>query len=97
MPLGERAGEDLPADDQIALVRTLLPTARRHGARLTVHGEPRWPKPAGPTGCICPPAAIPPAAAPSWDRLAHRVSIHTVTEAEAIDPDAVDYASQAGL
>src|SRR5439155_6162438 len=31
--------KDLAEDDQIGLARTLLPMARRHGARLTVHGE----------------------------------------------------------
>src|SRR5580700_5230250 len=65
--------KDLSADDQIALARTLLPAARRHGARLTVHGD----------------AAL----AKAWgaDKLIG-VSIHTVTEAEAIDPGTVVYA-----
>ena len=31
--------KDLSDDDQIALASTLLPIARRHGARLTVHGD----------------------------------------------------------
>src|SRR5205823_1813563 len=31
--------KDLAEDDQIALARTLLPMTRRHGARLTVHGD----------------------------------------------------------
>lgn len=31
--------KDLPAADRLALVRTLLPVARRHGAVLTVHGD----------------------------------------------------------
>ncbi|WP_205574587.1 thiamine phosphate synthase [Indioceanicola profundi] len=32
--------KDLPADGLAALVRKLLPLAERHGARLTVHGDP---------------------------------------------------------
>ena len=32
--------KDLSQDDQIALASTLLPIARRYGARLTVHGQP---------------------------------------------------------
>ena len=31
--------KDLSEDEQIALARTLLPIARRHGARLTLHGD----------------------------------------------------------
>src|SRR5262249_19132781 len=31
--------KDLSDDDQIALALTLLPIARRHGARLTLHGD----------------------------------------------------------
>src|SRR5580700_7486033 len=65
--------KDLSADDQIALARTLLPAARRHGARLTVHGDAALAKACG------------------ADKLIG-VSIHTVTEAEAIDPGTVDYA-----
>ena len=31
--------KDLPEDEQVALARTLLRIARRHGATLTLHGE----------------------------------------------------------
>ena len=85
--------KDLAADDQIALVRTLLPTARRHGARLTLHGEAALAKACGADGVHLPAGSDP---ARSRALLGAGtligVSIHTVTEAEAIDPDTVDYA-----
>ncbi len=85
--------KDLAADDQIALVRTLLPIARRHGARLTVHGEAALAKACGADGVHLPSGSDP---ARSRALLGAGpligVSIHTVTEAEAIDPDTVDYA-----
>ena len=42
--------KDLPEDDQIALVRLLLPIARRNGARLTLHGDAALAKAAGADG-----------------------------------------------
>jgi thiamine-phosphate pyrophosphorylase len=85
--------KDLPEDEQIALVRTLLPVARRHDARLTLHGDAALAKICGADGVHL---------SAGSDPLAVRamlgpgkligVSIHTVTEAEAIDPGAVDYA-----
>ena len=85
--------KDLPEDEQIALVRTLLPMARRHGARLTLHGDAALAKAAAPTASTCRPAAIPLAVrALLGPGKLIGVSIHTVTEAEAIDPGAVDYA-----
>jgi thiamine-phosphate pyrophosphorylase len=85
--------KDLAPDDQIALVRTLLPSARRHGARLTVHGEAALAKACGADGVHLPAGSDP---ARSRALLGAGaligVSIHTVTEAEAIDPDTVDYA-----
>jgi thiamine-phosphate pyrophosphorylase len=85
--------KDLPEDEQIALVRTLLPMTRRHGARLTLHGDPALAKICGADGVHL---------SAGSDPLAVRVllgpgkligvSIHTMTEAEAIDPSVVDYA-----
>ena len=85
--------KDLPADDQVALVRSLLPTARRHGARLTVHGDATLAKACGADGVHLPSGSDPARgrALLGPDKLIG-VSIHTVTEAEAIDPGAVDYA-----
>ena len=85
--------KDLSADDQIALVRTLLPTVRRHGGRLTVHGDAALANACGADGVHLPSGSDP---ARSRAMLGAGkligVSIHTVTEAEAIDPGAVDYA-----
>jgi thiamine-phosphate pyrophosphorylase len=85
--------KDLSADDQIALVRTLLPTARRHGARLTVHGDAALAKACGADGVHLAAGSDPARsrALLGADKLIG-VSIHTVTEAEAIDPGTVDYA-----
>jgi thiamine-phosphate pyrophosphorylase len=85
--------KDLPEDEQIALVRTLLPMTRRHGARLTLHGDPALAKICGADGVHLAagsdPVAVRALLGPS--KLIG-VSIHTMTEAEAIDPAAVDYA-----
>lgn len=85
--------KDLSADDQIALVRTLQPTARRHGARLTVHGGAALAQACGADGVHLPAGSD---AARSRALLGANkligVSIHTITEAEAIDPGTVDYA-----
>ena len=85
--------KDLSADDQIALARTLLPTVRRHGARLTVHGDAAHAKACGADGVHLAAGSdsARSRAVLGADRLIG-VSIHTVTEAEAIDPRMVDYA-----
>ena len=85
--------KDLAEDDQIALARTLLPTTRRHGARLSVHGDAALAKSCGADGVHLPSGSDPAAARALLgpDKLIG-VSIHTVTEAEAIDPAVVDYA-----
>jgi thiamine-phosphate pyrophosphorylase len=85
--------KDLPEDYQIAQMRMLLPIVRRYDARLTLHGDAALAKACGADGVHLPAGG---------DPLASRamlgpgkligVSIHTVTEAETIDPAAVDYA-----
>jgi len=85
--------KDLPDDEQIVLARALLPTVRRHGARLMLHGEAKLAALAGLDGVHLPAGGD----AAAGRRLLgpHKligVSIHTVTEAEAIDPRAADYA-----
>lgn len=85
--------KDLPADEQILLARALLPMARAHQATLTLHGEASFAKLAGVDGAHLPAGA---------DRVAARaeigagkllgVSIHTATEAQAIDATIIDYA-----
>jgi thiamine-phosphate pyrophosphorylase len=85
--------KDLSADDQVALARTLLPTVRRHGARLSVHGDASLAKACGADGVHLPSGSDPARGrAMLGAGMLLGVSIHTVTEAEAIDPGAVDYA-----
>jgi thiamine-phosphate pyrophosphorylase len=85
--------KDLPEDEQIALVRMLLPIARRNGARLTLHGDAALAKAAGADGVHV--SAHGDAAASrnllGPDKLVG-VSIHTATEAAAVDPAIADYA-----
>jgi thiamine-phosphate pyrophosphorylase len=85
--------KDLSQDDQIALASTLLPIARRYGARLTVHGQPDLAEACGSDGVHLPAGAD---AVQARKMLGREkligASLHTVTEAEAIDPATVDYA-----
>ena len=93
MPLGERAGEGSSEDDQIATVRMLMPLARRHGAKLTLHGNATLAAMCAADGVHLSADGDPAAARERLgrDKLIG-VSIHTITEAEAIDPAVVDYA-----
>jgi thiamine-phosphate pyrophosphorylase len=83
----------LPEDEQVPLFRGLLPIAHRHGARLVLHGEAALARLAGADGVHLP-AGSDAAAARALLGSAKLVgvSIHTVPEAEAIDPQAADYA-----
>jgi thiamine-phosphate pyrophosphorylase len=85
--------KDLPEDEQVPLARLLLPMARRHGARLSIHGEAALAKLAGADGVHLPSGSDAAAARAllGAEKLIG-VSIHTVTEAETIDPAIVDYA-----
>lgn len=85
--------KDLSEDDQIALALTLLPIARRHGACLTLHGDAALAKACGADGVHLPAGSDPTAgrALLGPEKLIG-VSLHTITEAETIDPDVVDYA-----
>ena len=85
--------KDLPEDEQIGQARRLLTTTRAAGARLLLHGEASLAKLAGTDGVHLPAGADPAAArALLGVQKLIGVSIHTVTEAEAIDPHCVDYA-----
>jgi thiamine-phosphate pyrophosphorylase len=85
--------KDLPQDEQVPLARMLLPMIRRHGARLSIHGGAALAKLAGVDGVHQPSGADAAAArAELGPQILIGVSIHTVTEAEAIDPAVVDYA-----
>jgi thiamine-phosphate pyrophosphorylase len=85
--------KDLPPDEQILLARRIASLARAHGAMVTLHGEAELARLAGTDGVHLP-AGVDPVAARALigpGKLIG-VSIHTVTEAEAIDPTIVDYA-----
>jgi thiamine-phosphate pyrophosphorylase len=85
--------KDLSDDDQIALASTLLPIVRRHGACLTLHGHAALARACGSDGVHLPAGGDPAASrAMLGPEKLVGVSLHTVTEAEAIDPDVVDYA-----
>jgi len=85
--------KDLSDDEQVPLFRALLPVAHRHGGRLVLHGQAALAKLAGADGVHL--ASGSDAAAARALLGAQKlvgVSIHTVTEAEAINPGVVDYA-----
>jgi thiamine-phosphate pyrophosphorylase len=85
--------KDLPEDEQVPLARLLLPMIRRHGAHLSIHGGAALAKLAGVDGVHLPSGADAAAARAELGRQKLiGVSIHTVTQAEAIDPTVVDYA-----
>jgi thiamine-phosphate pyrophosphorylase len=85
--------KDLPEEEQVPLARMLLPLARRHGACVMLHGEVSLAKLAGVDGVHLPSGADAVAArALLGPQKLIGVSIHTVTEAETVDPDVVDYA-----
>jgi thiamine-phosphate pyrophosphorylase len=76
--------KDLSDNEQVAFVRLLAPMSRRHGARLTLHGEAALAIVAGADGVHLP-AGSDAAAARALlgpDKLIG-VSIHTATEASA--------------
>jgi thiamine-phosphate pyrophosphorylase len=85
--------KDLSDGEQITLVRSLLPIAARRGARVSLHGDATLAKAANADGVHLPVRMDPIVAREllGADKLIG-VSIHTVTEAEAIDPGLVDYA-----
>jgi thiamine-phosphate pyrophosphorylase len=84
--------KDLPPDEQILLVRSLLSRAHAKGAKLMLHGEALLAKDAGADGVHLPSGSdLATARALIGRDKILGVSIHTVTEAEAIDPAHVDY------
>ena len=84
--------KDLPADEQVLLARSLISITRRQGAKLTVHGDATLAAAAGADGAHLPAGSDPAAARALLGRQKLiGVSIHTVTEAENIDPSSVDY------
>jgi thiamine-phosphate pyrophosphorylase len=85
--------KDLPPDEQILLACSLVPLVHANGAKLSIHGEARIGANANADGVHLPSGADVMAARAliGPDKLLG-VSIHTVTEVEAIDPAYVDYA-----
>jgi thiamine-phosphate pyrophosphorylase len=85
--------KDLSEDDQIALAGTLLRIVRPYGAALTLHGDAALAGACGMDGVHLPAGSDPVAARKllGRDKLVG-VSLHTITEAAAIDPEIVDYA-----
>jgi thiamine-phosphate pyrophosphorylase len=85
--------KDLPEREQLVVMRILLPIVRHHAACLTLHGDAALAQASGADGVHLSSGADPHAARALLgpDKLIG-VSIHTVTEAEALDPAAVDYA-----
>jgi thiamine-phosphate pyrophosphorylase len=85
--------KDLSEDEQIGLAKSLLPIVRRYDAYLTLHGDAALSQ-AGSADGVHLSAGSDLVAARKLlgpDKLIG-VSLHTVTEAEALDPDIVDYA-----
>jgi thiamine-phosphate pyrophosphorylase len=85
--------KDLPADAQVALASSLMPTARRFGARLTLHGDAMLARAAGLDGVHLPANGDPAAARAvlGADALIG-MSIHSAADAAALDPALLDYA-----
>ena len=84
--------KDLPDDEQVLLARSLLPIAHAHGARLTLHGEATLAKLAEADGVHLSAgtdAAL--ARATIGGEKLLGASIHSVTEAAAIEAALVDY------
>jgi thiamine-phosphate pyrophosphorylase len=85
--------KDLSEVDQVALARVLLSMARPHGACLTLHGDAALSKACGADGVHLPAGSDPIASrAMLGPAKLIGLSLHTVTEAAAIDPNVVDYA-----
>ena len=85
--------KDLPEDEQVLLVRSLLPLAHPHGAKLTLHGDASLAVAAGADGAhLSSRGDLAAARAQLGPGKLLGVSILAVTEAEAIDPERADYA-----
>jgi thiamine-phosphate pyrophosphorylase len=85
--------KDLPAEEQVALAQSLLPIARRVGARVTLHGDAELAGMAGLDGVHLPSGgdAARARALLGRERLVG-ISIHSAAEAQKLDPALVDYA-----
>ena len=85
--------KDLAPDEQVLLARSLLTMAHANGAKLMLHGGASLAKDANADGVHLPSGSDAGAArALIGPGKLLGVSIHTMTEAETIDPALVDYA-----
>jgi len=85
--------KDLSADEQVALAQRLLPLARRHGAALTLHGDPAIAVQAGVDGVhLAAGGDISAARALLGENALIGISVHVAQEAAALAADTVDYA-----
>jgi thiamine-phosphate pyrophosphorylase len=84
--------KDLAADAQVALARTLRPITQRFSARLTLHGDPLLARAAGLDGVHLPAQGDPAAGrAILGPGALIGMSVHSATDAAALDPALVDY------
>jgi thiamine-phosphate pyrophosphorylase len=84
--------KDLPSDEQIALFKDLAPIARRHHARITIHGDIAIAKQAGADGVHLPQGGdTARARAELSERALVGVSVHHADDVAKLDPLHVDY------
>jgi thiamine-phosphate pyrophosphorylase len=85
--------KDLPAEEQVALAQSLLPIARRVGAKLMLHGDAELAEKADLDGVHLPAGADAPSArALLGSEKLVGISIHSAAEVQQLDPALVDYA-----
>ena len=85
--------KDLPQDEQIALLRLLLPLTRKHGGFLSLHGDAALAARPGADGIHLPSGSDAAAARAAIGRgKLVGLSIHSVPEAQRVDPALIDYA-----
>jgi thiamine-phosphate pyrophosphorylase len=85
--------KDLPPDEQVKLAQRLLPLARRHGATLTLHGDPAIAAQAGVDGVhLAAGGDVSAARALLGPGALIGISVHAAHEAAALAAGMVDYA-----
>ena len=84
--------KDLSEAEQILLARSLIPIAHAHGAKLMLHGEAALAKLAKADGVHLRAGSD---AGVARAQIGHErllgASVHTITEAAAVDPEVADY------
>jgi thiamine-phosphate pyrophosphorylase len=84
--------KDLASDQQIALFQDLAPIARRHHARITIHGDIAIAKQAGADGVHLPQGGdIASARAELSEPTLVGISVHHADDVAKLDPFRVDY------